>query len=187
MADYDNAEAMQKAILQKYIVSVQNKVTTHLHTKLREYVSTMYYDTFSPRFYDRSYDLLDSAVTVKAKIVGDRVISEIYFDPDLLKETTFTYEYRDKFGVMKEGKGIRHAWNDKQEIINQTAFGGIGNGIRAANPTIDMSKSGFTYGTPSPENNNLEESYWKSFLEYAFANTKTEIMSELRSMGVSLD
>lgn len=177
----NSLEELKKVMMNQYIRLAQDRMTETFRRKLREFIWEKYYKTYEPEYYDRSGDLLASAMVIKAKIVGDTVISEIYMNPERLKETTFNYTWN---GEVKQG--IRHAWHDKQDIIEYTAFGGtFGSGLRAPDTSAD--NGDYDYWFPKDEDNNVRESYWKEFAEYVFGGAgREEMIKELKKVGLTV-
>ena len=87
--------------------------------KTLNYFLQQYYSSYNPVVYERSKDLLYSAVKVDAKIVGDIVEARVYIDYEALDDYTDATGYQvvswanqGLHGGMKLGKRTPEIWDD---------------------------------------------------------------------------
>ncbi len=67
------------AALMPYMEGMVDQMAERVYQTLNYFLQN-YYDSYSPEYYRRQYDLLRSAVKVDAKVKGNKVIAYVYID-----------------------------------------------------------------------------------------------------------
>ena len=78
-----------------------------------------YYNSYSPEYYKRQYDLLRSAVKVEPKRVGNKVVASVYIDYDSMDNyynatgyEVVSWANQGLHGGLDVGNGTPHVWDE---------------------------------------------------------------------------
>lgn len=112
-----NMDELEKAIMPDLIKMVDvmaERVYETLNYFLQEY-----YNSYSPLYYRRQMDFLRSAVKVKPKRVGNKVVAYVYIDTDSMDnyynatgEQVATWANKGLHGGLDVGDNTPHVWDD---------------------------------------------------------------------------
>ena len=121
MAKYiRNMGDLQKALMPtmaNMVDGMADRVYETLNFFLQEY-----YNSYNPVSYRRQYDFLRSAVKVKPKIVGNKVVALVYIDTDSMDNYYSASGYQvanwanqGLHGGLDVGNNTPHVWNDTMD------------------------------------------------------------------------
>lgn len=116
--------------LQKAIMPVMEGMADALAERVYEtlnYFLQEYYNSYAPKSYRRQYDFLRSAVKVKSKVTGNKVVASVYIDTDYMDnyynatgEQVASWANQGLHGGLDVGNNTPHVWDDtmKETIEN---------------------------------------------------------------------
>ena len=171
---FTDVRSLENHILNVAVANGQSNFTEFLAGRLGAIMAEKFYGTYEPSVYQRSYDLITSITTVSAKVENGAVVTYVYLDPEKLKETTFIDARGNRY--------IRHAWHDKQGIIDATS-GISGNGMQRFYKPVDNPSLPYVMPSKSPV---TEGSYWLDSVEFVRSDGLPILKDELKIQGVNV-
>ena len=112
-----NMDELEKAIMPDLIKMVD--VMTERVYETLNYFLQEYYNSYSPLYYRRQMDFLRSAVKVKPKRVGNKVVAYVYIDTDSMDNyynatgyQVATWANEGLHGGLDVGNNTPHVWDD---------------------------------------------------------------------------
>lgn len=110
-------DELEKAIMPDLIKMVD--VMTERVYETLNYFLQEYYNSYSPLYYRRQMDFLRSAVKVKPKRVGNKVVAYVYIDTDSMDNyynatgyQVATWANEGLHGGLDVGNNTPHVWDD---------------------------------------------------------------------------
>lgn len=119
-----NMKDLEKAIMPEMMKMVDIMATRVYETL--NYFLQEYYNSYNPISYQRQYNFLHSAVKVKPKVVGGKVIASVYIDYESMDNYRNATGYevvalanQGLHGGLDVGNNTPHVWDDTMdETIN---------------------------------------------------------------------
>lgn len=112
-----NMQQLSDALM-PYMEGMVNQMAERVYQTLNYFLQD-YYNSYSPEYYRRQYDLLRSAVKVEPKQIGNSVVASVYIDYDSMDNYYDTTGYQvvswanqGLHGGLDVGKGTPHVWDD---------------------------------------------------------------------------
>ena len=108
--------------LQAALMPTMVKMVDELAERVYEilnYFLQEYYNSYNPKSYKRQFDFLRSAVKVKPKVTGNKVVASVYIDTDAMDdyynatgEQVATWANQGLHGGLDVGSNTPHVWDD---------------------------------------------------------------------------
>ena len=119
-----NMDELQKA-LQPVMMGMVDELAERVYETLNYFLQE-YYNSYTPMYYRRQYDFLQSAVKVKPQIKGNKVVASVYIDTDYMDnyynatgEQVATWANQGLHGGSIQGNNTPHVWDDTiDETVN---------------------------------------------------------------------
>lgn len=120
-----NMDELAKA-LQPVMLGMVNELAERVYETLNYFLQE-YYNSYDPKSYRRQYDFLRSAVKVKPKVMGNKVVASVYIDTDYMDnyynatgEQVASWANQGLHGGLDVGNNTPHVWDDtmKETIEN---------------------------------------------------------------------
>ena len=119
-----NIDELQKA-LQPVMMGMVDKLAERVYETLNYFLQE-YYNSYTPMYYRRQYDFLRSAMKIKPRIKGNRVVASVYIDADYMDnyynatgEQVATWANQGLHGGSIQGNNTPHVWDDTiDETVN---------------------------------------------------------------------
>ncbi|MDE7266912.1 MAG: hypothetical protein K2N89_05540 [Lachnospiraceae bacterium] len=112
-----NMDELAKA-LQPVMLGMVDELAERVYETLNYFLQE-YYNSYDPKSYRRQYDFLRSAVKVKPKAVGNKVIASVYIDTDAMDNhynalgfQVATWANQGLHGGLDVGSNTPHVWDD---------------------------------------------------------------------------
>ena len=113
------------AALMPYMEGMVDQMAERVYQTLNYFLQN-YYDSYSPEYYRRQYDLLRSAVKVDAKVKGNKVIAYVYIDYDSMNNyynasghQVASWANQGLHGGLDVGNNTPRVWDDTMdETVN---------------------------------------------------------------------
>ena len=114
-----------QAALMPTMVKIVDELAERVYETLNYFLQE-YYNSYEPKSYRRQYDFLRSAVKVKPKIQGSKVIASVYIDTDSMDsyynatgEQVASWANQGTHGGKISGNNTPHVWDDTlDETVN---------------------------------------------------------------------
>lgn len=118
--------------LQAALMPIMVKMADELEERVYEtlnYFLQEYYNSYDPKSYQRQYDYLRSAIKVKSKIIGNKVIASVYIDTEGTMDNYYNatgyqvanWANQGLHGGTIQGNNTPHVWDD---TMNETVKNG---------------------------------------------------------------
>lgn len=120
-----NMDELAKA-LQPVMLEMVDELAERVYQTLNYFLQE-YYNSYDPKSYRRQYDFLRSAVKVKPKVTGNKVVTSVFIDTDYMDnyynatgEQVASWANRGLHGGLDVGNNTPHVWDDtmKETIEN---------------------------------------------------------------------
>ena len=119
-----NMDELQKA-LQPVMMGMVDKLAERVYESLNYFLQE-YYNSYTPMYYRRQYDFLRSAMKIKSRIKGNKVVASVYIDTDYMDnyynatgEQVATWANQGLHGGSIQGNNTPHVWDDTiDETVN---------------------------------------------------------------------
>ena len=112
-----NMDELAKA-LQPVMLGMVDELAERVYKTLNYFLQE-YYNSYDPKSYRRQYDFLRSAVKVKPKVMGNKVVASVYIDTDSMDsyynatgEQVASWANQGLHGGLDTGNNTPHVWND---------------------------------------------------------------------------
>lgn len=112
-----NMDELAKA-LQPVMIGMVDELAERVYETLNHFLQE-YYNSYDPKSYRRQFDFLRSAVKVKPKTVGNKVIASGYIDTDAMDNyydasgfQVATWANQGLHGGLNVGSNTPHVWDD---------------------------------------------------------------------------
>lgn len=109
------------AALMPYMEGMVDQMAERVYQTLNYFLQN-YYDSYSPEYYRRQYDLLRSAVKVEPKRVGNRVVASVYIDYDSMDNyynasghQVASWANQGLHGGLDVGNNTPRVWDDTMD------------------------------------------------------------------------
>lgn len=114
-----------KKALQPVMLGMVDELAERVYEVLNYFLQE-YYNSYDPVSYRRQYDFLRSAVKVKPKIKGNKVVASVYIDTESMDnyynatgEQVAKWANRRLHGGLNTGSKTPHVWDDTMdETVN---------------------------------------------------------------------
>ena len=110
-----------KKALQSVMLGMVDELAERVYETLNYFLQE-YYNTYDPVSYRRQYDLLRSAVKVKPKIKGNKVVASVYIDTESMDnyynatgKQVAKWANRGLHGGLNTGGKTPHVWDDTMD------------------------------------------------------------------------
>lgn len=104
--------------LQPVMLGMVDELAERVYETLN-YFLQKYYNSYDPKSYRRQFDFLRSAVKVKPKVTGNKVVASVYIDTDYMDnyynatgEQVASWANRGLHGGLDVGNNTPHVWDD---------------------------------------------------------------------------
>lgn len=112
-----NMDELAKA-LQLVMLGMVDELAERAYETLNYFLQE-YYNSYDPKSYRRQFDFLRSAVKVKPKVTGSKVVASVYIDTDGMDdyynatgEQVASWANRGLHGGLDTGNNTPHVWDD---------------------------------------------------------------------------
>lgn len=119
-----NISQLQNA-MDKYAVYITDKMADGVKRTIEEFIK-FYYQEYSPIFYNRTWEFLNSVVKTEAEKQGNTWYAKVYIDSSITYNNGWTMEEtaeqanKGLHGNVKVGDS--HFWDDAMEEIHSPEF-----------------------------------------------------------------
>lgn len=117
MKRVSSMKELEKALM-KELVGMVDVIAERVYETLNYFLQE-YYNSYTPSSYRRQYDLLRSAVKVKPKVIGNKVVAYVYIDTDSMDNyynatgyQVATWANKGLHGGLDVGNNTPHIWDD---------------------------------------------------------------------------
>lgn len=114
-----------QSVMDKYAAYITDKMADGVKRTIEEFIR-YYYQEYSPIFYDRTWEFLNSVVKTEAEKYGDTWYAKVYIDPSITYNNGWTMEKtaeQANKGLHGNTKvGDSHFWDDAMEEIYSPEF-----------------------------------------------------------------
>lgn len=112
-----NMDELAKA-LQPVMLGMVDELAERVYQTLNYFLQE-YYNSYNPKSYRRQFDFLRSAVKVKPKVTGNKIVASVYIDTDYMDnyynatgEQVASWANRGLHGGLDVGNNTPHVWDD---------------------------------------------------------------------------
>ena len=148
MAQFNSLAQLNTYVRKQVELAIVSKVNIEVASLLRDYVKANVYDSYSPEYYERTYQLLDSITVGEVVNSGNKIICSIFFDANKIQQINmggFGNKHMSVYGYTDD----RNNNPINQMIPYYMNYGTTGSWIHNHQPsnfledTIQKMKSGF--------------------------------------------
>lgn len=112
-----NMDELAKA-LQPVMLGMVDELAERVYQTLNYFLQE-YYNSYNPKSYRRQFDFLRSAVKVKPKVTGNKIVASVYIDTDYMDnyynatgEQVASWANQGLHGGLNTGNNTPHVWDD---------------------------------------------------------------------------
>lgn len=112
-----NMDELAKA-LQPVMLGMVDELVERVYETLNYFLQE-YYNSYDPKSYRRQFDFLRSAVKVKPKVTGNKIVASVYIDTDAMDnyynatgEQVASWANQGLHGGLDVGNNTPHVWGD---------------------------------------------------------------------------
>lgn len=112
-----NMDELAKA-LQPVMLGMVDELVERVYETLNYFLQE-YYNSYDPKSYRRQFDFLRSAVKVKPKVTGNKIVASVYIDTDAMDnyynatgEQVASWANQGLHGGLDVGNNTPHVWDD---------------------------------------------------------------------------
>lgn len=112
-----NMDELAKA-LQPVMLGMVDELAERVYETLNYFLQE-YYNSYDPKSYRRQFDFLRSAVKIKPKVTGNKVVASVYIDTDAMDnyynatgEQVASWANQGLHGGLDVGNNTPHVWDD---------------------------------------------------------------------------
>lgn len=112
-----NMDELAKA-LQPVMLGMVDELAERVYEVLNYFLQE-YYNSYNPKSYRRQFDFLRSAVKVKPKVTGNKIVASVYIDTDYMDnyynatgEQVASWANQGLHGGLNTGNNTPHVWDD---------------------------------------------------------------------------
>lgn len=112
-----NMDELAKA-LQPVMLGMVDELAERVYEVLNYFLQE-YYNSYDPKSYRRQFDFLRSAVKIKPKVTGNKIVASVYIDTDAMDnyynatgEQVASWANQGLHGGLDVGNNTSHVWDD---------------------------------------------------------------------------